>query len=160
VFSCHALPEQNQDSVYFYHTISSETGGYYFPLSELQSFPYYMVTICMRASDADEDLKILREKQEELQRLVNDNNLKPSEVASAKEELANLDRTLNIARQTSVFSPEVVNYSSRVRKYRNISSRAETYINEINSQKKTENIFRTTSAETFCSTINSYSSEH
>jgi len=160
VFSCHALPEQNEDSVYFYHTISSETGGYYFPLSELQSFPYYMVTICMRASDADEDLKILREKQAQLKELIETNKLRPEETQSARDELADLDRTLHIARQTSVFSPEVINYSSRVRRDRNISSRAETYINEINSQKKTENIFRTTSAEAFCSTISSYNSEH
>ena len=160
VFSCHALPEQNQDAVYFYHTVSLETGGYYFPLSELQSFPHYMVTICMRASDADDDLKILREKQAQLKELIENNKLEPEKTESAREELADLDRTLHIARQTSVFSPEVVNYSSRVRKDKNISSKAENYINEINSQKKTEGVFRTTSAETFCSTISSYSSEH
>ena len=147
IFSCHALPEQNSDALYFYHTISKHTGGYYFPLSELQSFPHYMVTICMKAGDAAEDLKMLREKQAQLQELIDNNKLKPNEAEAIKTEISEIDKTLSIAATDTVFSPELLNYSSKIRLERGISTRVETYINEVRSSNKTTNIFRTKSAE-------------
>jgi hypothetical protein len=87
IFSCHALADKNQHSLPFYHHISKETGGYYFELNELQSFPYFMVTICMKAADSADNLKLLREKQSELSDKLKENNDKLDMIKSIERKI-------------------------------------------------------------------------
>jgi hypothetical protein len=79
VFSCHALPEINKSSLLFYNQICEETGGFYFPLDELQGFKDYMVAICFKAADAGDTLQIINKKREELRKIIEEENKKISE---------------------------------------------------------------------------------
>ena len=70
IFSCHAQPSRYGDRdkpTSFYKYISNQTGGFYFTLEELQSFPHYMVSICLKAADGADAIKLLKEQREELE---------------------------------------------------------------------------------------------
>ena len=66
IFSCHAQAKRNQESAAFYALIADRSGGYYFPLEELGSFPEYMVAICLKAADSAENFQLVVERQKEL----------------------------------------------------------------------------------------------
>lgn len=98
VFSCHAQPGRDKTVEEFYKTIASETGGYYLVLNELQAFKEYMVGICLKAADGAEDLAILRERQEQLKKEVQDLQSKREEAAKLEQERKELQARLRAER--------------------------------------------------------------
>ena len=155
VFSCHANPDSNTHAIPFYHHISNTTKGYYFPLNELQSFNHYMVTICMRAADAAEDLKLLREQQEELNKKIESGQYTQKEKELFRMESTHIDEAINSSNKEGIFSPDTVfnTHSKSIRTIKKAKSRTEDYINELNT---TVPKFRSTSTNTFIDTINTY----
>jgi len=155
VFSCHARTDFCQHAVPFYNHISKETNGFYFPLNELQSFNHYMVTICLRAADAAEDLQLLRERQEELGKMLADNTISENDRNNLRQESVELDYTLQSTQEEGVFSNRVLNTVTTIRSAKKIKSRANEYINEI---RQTTPCFSTPSTNRFTRTI-SYDTE-
>jgi hypothetical protein len=93
VFSCHALPERNKESISFYYDISNETGGYYFCLDDLQSFKEYMIAICLKAADGAENIELLKERQEELKKEIEEYKKHEEEKEKLKKEIEELRKT-------------------------------------------------------------------
>lgn len=106
VFSCHALPDNNEEAIDFYETISSATGGYYFPLDDLHAFKDYMLAICYRAADSAEVLQELQRKQNELRERVQ--QLANRQVTT-EEEQQELNREMTEIRESeAIFSSALV----------------------------------------------------
>ena len=109
IFSCHANPRDgNIKEGEFYKTISSETGGYYLKLNELQAFKEYMVGICLKAADGAEDLAILRERQEQIKKEIEELQQQREHAkrleAEKKELEAKLREENDAARRTEILS--------------------------------------------------------
>ncbi len=155
VFSCHANPDSNTHAIPFYHHISNTTKGYYFPLNELQSFNHYMVTICMRAADAAEDLKLLREQQDELNKKIESGQYTQKEKELFRMESTHIDEAIYSSNKEGIFSPDTAfnTRSKSIRTIKKAKSKTEDYINELNT---TLPCFRSTSTTTFMNTINTY----
>lgn len=119
IFSCHAMADRNKHAVDFYHHISKETNGYYFELNELQSFPYFMVTICMKAADSAENLKLLREKQAELE-------VKMKEESEKIEKIKSIEKKMY---KNEILNDEDTNFINlnSSKKIKNTSDRSESY---------------------------------
>ncbi len=155
VFSCHANPESNTHAIPFYNHISNTTKGYYFPLNELQSFNHYMVTICMRAADAAEDLKLLRQQQKELNDKIESGAFSKKEAEILRTESTNIEDAINSSAKDGIFSPNT-KFNTRTRELRStlkVQSRTESYINELNTTVPT---FRSSSSTAFVNTVNTY----
>jgi hypothetical protein len=126
IFACHALAHKNPGSVLFYHHISKHTGGFYFPLNELQSFNYYMVTICMRAADGAEDLALLRERQAELEKLVQSGGISKEEALRETSEIKSRLST------SSIFDAGLAETTDQLRKsLGRTSKRVDKYVSEL-----------------------------
>jgi hypothetical protein len=150
VFSCHARTDFCKHAIPFYNHISKETNGFYFPLNELQSFNYYMVTICLRAADAAEDLQLLRERQEELGKMLADNTISENDRNHLRQESLELDYTIHATQEDGLFSERVLSTATNLRSVKKVRSRANEYINEL---RRTNPGFSTASATKFTRTI-------
>jgi hypothetical protein len=163
IFSCHALASQNKHAYSFYNSISEITGGYYFVLDDLQSFYFYMNTICFKIADAADNLKIMKEKKDKLECDLKEieekmKSVRLSDNLSEEDKKAELDR-MNIGysnltsafidlatydhevKSVGLFKSPTLNKSSK----ENPTSRVKTYINELTSSKRV----KTESAEKF-----------
>ena len=105
VFSCHAEPQKNEPSVSFYYEIAKQTGGYYFPLEELDKFKDYMVAICLKATDGAENVKLLQARNAELEVLIA-RTTDETEKNKWKEESVRVSGGLTSAKKNGVFSRE------------------------------------------------------
>lgn len=144
VFSCHAQPRPHTLS--FYDHISRVTGGYYFPLTQLQAFKDYMVAICLRAADSADTLADIeqsrRELDEQLQNLrirtetaqtVEEREYLTREAAVLSRDYEECDTVLSAARTEGVFSPAIVNSSKKYKKA--LATRLATFETEIRSAR-------------------------
>lgn len=148
LFSCHALANSNRHAVPFYTEMADKTNGYYFVLDDLQSFYFYMNTICFKAADAAEDLQIMKEKKEKLVHELRDVQERVREMESRGETGEHVEalRTTS-SNLTSAFcdlttieteinsiglfrSPAIKLYSNRVREEEGVDSDEEHLSNE------------------------------
>lgn len=148
LFSCHALASSNRHAVPFYTEIAEKTNGYYFVLDDLQSFYFYMNTICFKAADAAEDLQIMKEKKERLLHELRqvESQVREMESRGEKGEKVEALRTTSI-NLTSAFcdlsnietevhsiglfrSPAIKTYSTRIRNSEGVDSDEEKLSDE------------------------------
>jgi hypothetical protein len=151
VFSCHALPDSaNQDTLSFYQYISKETGGYYFPLSELKAFKEYMVGICMKAADGAETIELLKKRQEDLQKEIEELKKRGGDVS---EKVADLHEIRTASRDISegrlFSSPMVHKNATKIRTEYKTKSRVSRYTEEMRSARPNLDV----SSQAFISTI-------
>ena len=99
IFSCHAQAKRNQESASFYAILSDRTGGFYFPLEELGSFPEYMVGICLKAADSAEDFQLIVQRQKELvdEAKEAEKNQDNTRLQELREETEEINRTIHVA---------------------------------------------------------------
>lgn len=154
VFSCHARPESNMGAFPFYEEISRVTGGYYFPLNQLQAFKDYMVAICLRAADSADVLALLEQQQRDLEERMKGLQERQSqpltaeelvEVEAAVEEVASERHEYNnllagFMDCAGMFSPEAVRSAARIRSRRPEagSTRLEAFEAEVLSSSATD----------------------
>ena len=140
VFSCHALPESaSAETLGFYQHISKETGGYYFPLSELKEFKEYMVGICLKAADGAETIQLLKQRQEDLQKEIEEmskNNVKKEEIEEKVKDLRETRMaSLEIGEGGLFSSPLVAKSATRARTEYKSVSKVERYATEVRSRR-------------------------
>ena len=131
VFSCHALPEDNEQAAPFYTQVAEISGGLYIPLYELARFQEYMVAICLRAADGAQDSELLKQHLASLAALA----------ASAKSEeerqqIAEEQKEVSAAIQDSLntcFTASVSQTAKKVRRQLNLRSRTDFYEEECNA---------------------------
>lgn len=146
VFSCHALPHLNQNALFFYHTISKATGGYYFPLDALQSFQTYMVAICMKAADGADALELLQQNQRELEEKLK-TCLPSEELLELSSEVSAISEAITTAKREGVFAPMVRQTTDELLKKRQISTRLQRLEYEL--QNTTPKFFDNPSSQEF-----------
>ena len=137
VFSCHALPESNQEAISFYTHIAEVTDGLYFPLNELQAFKDYMIAICMRAIDGAEDIALLKQRQRDLayqSKLAMDEATKEA----LKLEGDSIEQVLSESKRRGVFVNSVKKMSTRVRSELGVHSRLDELEEVMNNKSKDE----------------------
>ncbi len=139
IFSCHALPDTNDESKHFYHTISKETNGYYFCLNELSAFKDYMVAICLQAADGAETISLLKKRQLELEEELKNMDRQFEERGfdekseMYKEYICVSQAVSDIERGEVFSSPSVQTSATKVRTKYSSVSRLENYRKEIES---------------------------
>jgi hypothetical protein len=155
IFSCHAFPDRaNAQCLAFYQYISKVTGGYYFPLSELSMFTDYMVAICLKAADGAETITLLKQRQEQLHKEIEDMKVRnETHSAEFKEKLSDLEEVHTASHHVSMgalfSSPQVAKTASKSRAVLRTKSRVETYAEEMTSKRK----YLDSSSQAFLSTI-------
>jgi len=132
VFSCHAMPDTNEESIPFYTYIAEETGGLYFPLNELQAFKEYMVGICMRAADGADDIQMLRERSKELVAKLQHEKDELQRQKLAKESEA-VHSAIRTSKSEGLFSPGFASKASVFRS--SLKTRTECYEEELKATK-------------------------
>ena len=151
VFSCHAEPSLNKDSLPFYLEISKGTGGFYFPLDELSQFKNYMVAICMKAADGAENVKMLYERQLELEKLLV--NVKDDkEKMSLLKESELIRNGITHSKTDGVFSRETSEASNHVRSIHRSVSHSTSYEREL--KVKNPKFFEKKGCSEFMSILN------
>ena len=146
VFSCHAEPHKNEPSVPFYYEIAKQTGGYYFPLEELDKFKDYMVAICLKATDGAENVKLLQARNAELEVLIA-RTTDETEKNKWKEESVMVTNGLKSAKKDGVFSRE----TSLAAEHLHGISRAQSFATELKSTQP--NFFVSRAASDFMNII-------
>ena len=150
IFSCHAMPDTNEKAVPFYTKISSETGGYYFPLDELQAFKDYMVAICMRAADGADDMLLLKQRQnellEKLQKAENEEMKRNIEVESQE-----ISEAIHVAHSEGIFTSPSSNVANNIRSARKLTTRVASFENELS--QTTPSFFKNRSSTEFMNVI-------
>ena len=126
IFSCHALPEQNKQSIPFYTTISTVTNGMYLKLDEFKDFQYYMVSICMKASDDAEALALIKQRQEELEKMLQDLTIGDEERKSLKMEFTETSSAIQDAEMGEIMTSSA--FASAKKNVRKTPSKANAYI--------------------------------
>lgn len=120
--------EEENKSEEFYKEISSQTGGFYFRLNELQSFPLYMKSICMKALDGVEGIQLLKTQHEQLvqqiKEIKEENDTERKQKVEQVNELENVIKSIHKDKNTNVFSPHVQNSANKIRKQKNIELHA------------------------------------
>jgi hypothetical protein len=155
IFSCHAMPDSNTQAVPFYTKISSDTGGYYFPLDELQAFKDYMVAICMRAADGADDMLLLKQRQSEL--LEKMKNAENEEVKRNIEiESQEVEEAIVVAQNEGIFTSPSSQVATNIRSVKKMSTRVEKFENELNAT--TPSFFKNRSSTEFLNVIQNKSS--
>jgi hypothetical protein len=139
------------EPVNFYSEICRMTNGYHFKFEDAskQSFPHYLVAICMKAKDGAEGLELLQQEREQLQKELNkleDNEpgfvQKREVLAREMEELEVLTPQKSANASISSFSSEVQSSVKKIREKRGMSSRLEQYQHELAQEKKVDNTTR------------------
>lgn len=148
IFSCHAMPESNTDSIQFYDQISRVTGGYYFPLNELQAFKDYMLAICFRAADSADTLQLLETSRRELEIRLKELEERKTSASTVEERTRIETEVFAVATEhnllagfcdMSSFAPEVVEAGTKARtKFRSAPTRLDTYAAELRSSSRTD----------------------
>jgi hypothetical protein len=155
IFSCHAMPDSNTQAIPFYTKISSDTGGYYFPLDELQAFKDYMVAICMRAADGADDMLLLKQRQSEL--LEKMKNAENEEVKRNIEiESQEVEEAIIVAQNEGIFTSPSSQVATNIRSVKKMSTRVEKFETELNAT--TPSFFKNRSSTEFLNVIQNKSS--
>ena len=149
-FACHALPEGGTPPIMrFYHHISKETNGYYFPLSELQAFKDYMVAICMKAADGAETIQLLETRQKELEESIQQAK-SDEEVKRIKEDLSEIVSARRDVDAGELFSSPSVRHSAmKLRSHYNRSDRTKTFATEMRTKSRSLDV----SSQAFLDTL-------
>jgi len=130
IFSCHAQADRNRHAIKFYNEISKETNGMYFVLDELQAFQFYMMSICLKAADEADVLKMIRERQEELEKQLQGLTLDEDKKKEVMFDLGKMTSALKSVESGEMFtSPEFNEAKKSIKKIYKTPSRSTAYIN-------------------------------
>ena len=147
IFSCHALPDNNRQSIPFYTTIATMTKGIYLKLDEFADFQHYMVTICLKASDDAEALELIKRRQDELEKMLQDMSLETTERESLRMEMETTSAAIDGAeRGEHLTSPAFLTATKSVRKAYKTPNKTNTYIKSVRETVRnvsTQNTFST-----------------
>ena len=162
VFGCDCSPDNHRfwygvkksirkiDKTNFYSEVCSMTNGFHFKFADAskQSFPHYLVAICMKAKDGAEGLELLQKEREQLQQeleaIEEDSEpgclQKRQEIARDLGFINKMCLTPQKSEHESIrsFSSEVQSSVRKIREKRGMSSRLEQYQRELAREKKAD----------------------